>query len=289
MQNKLEYILFLAFSFLSRLLGLKISIYFSKLIALFFFYVVPIRKNTVLENLKFAFPEMTQKEINRIAFKTYRSFSITLVEILYLPYTKDKKIENIIFIKNLNLIKEKYELNKGVILLSAHFGNWEYIAISSSIQVGIPYSVIVKAQRNPYITKWMDKYRQKWGNKIVPLGASIRQVYSELKDKNIVAMVADQRGPVDGIRVNFFGRSAAVYPGPAMLALKTGAPIIYGIAVRQPDFSYVTELVEIELNNLPENEDEKVKEICQRLTSYLEEIIRKHPEQWLWMHKRWKY
>ena len=289
MQNKIEYLLFLTFSFLCRLFGLKLSRYFSIFMALFFFYFIPIRKKTVFENLTFAFPDLNEKQIKEIAVNAYKSFFITLIEILYLPYMKEKEIKYSISINNLQLIKNKFELNKGVILLSAHFGNWEYIAISSSMQVGIPYSVIVKAQRNPYVTKWLDKCRQKWGNKIVPLGASIRQVYTELKERNIIAMVADQRGPEDGIRVNFFGRPASVYPGPAVLAVKTGAPIIYGVAVRQPDFSYITELIEIDLNNLPENQDEKIKEICRRHTFYLEEMIKKYPGQWLWMHERWKY
>jgi KDO2-lipid IV(A) lauroyltransferase len=153
----------------------------------------------------------------------------------------------------------------------------------------IPFSVVVKDQRNVLVNRWMNKYRTKWGNKIVPLGISIRQIYKTLKEKKIVAMVADQRGARDGIRVNFFGRKASVYAGPAMLALKTQTPILYGIAIRQPDYSYTSEFVEIQTKDLTGSDDEKIIELSQRLTDYLEDIIRRNPEQWLWMHKRWKY
>ena len=135
----------------------------------------------------------------------------------------------------------------------------------------------------------MNKYRTKWGNKIVPLGMSVRTIYQELKSKKIIAMVADQRGPADGMRVNLFGIQSATYDGPATLAVKTGSPMIYGIGVRQSDYSYLLELEEIDMNNLPENEEEKIKEITQRHTSILERIIRQYPEQWFWMHNRWKY
>jgi KDO2-lipid IV(A) lauroyltransferase len=135
----------------------------------------------------------------------------------------------------------------------------------------------------------MNKGRTKFGNEVVPLGFSIRKTYQTLKEKKIVAMVADQRGPKEGVKVYFFGRKAAVYTGPAALALKTGAPIICGIPIRERDFRYRMLLVEIPVNNLPENEEEKIREISQRYTNYLEEVIREHPEQWLWMHKRWKY
>ncbi len=190
---------------------------------------------------------------------------------------------------NISFIKSKYEEKNGLILLSAHFGNWEFMAVSIALQTGVPFSVVVKAQRNTYVTDWLNKVRCKWGNRIVPLGISIRQIYKELKDKNVVAMVADQRGPSDGARVNFFGRKASVYSGPTILALKTGAPILYGIAIRQPDKSYLSEFHEICMDNLPDDNEEKINEVNQRLTKYLEDVIRKHPEQWLWMHKRWKY
>jgi KDO2-lipid IV(A) lauroyltransferase len=131
--------------------------------------------------------------------------------------------------------------------------------------------------------------RVKWGNKIVPLGISIRQVYKELKEKRIVAMVADQRGPSDGIRINFMGRKASVFAGPALLALKTGAPIMFGLTIRQPDFSYKTVIEFINTEDLPEEEELKVAELSQRHASVLEKYIKQFPEQWFWMHKRWKY
>ena len=190
---------------------------------------------------------------------------------------------------NINLIKSKHAEKKGLILLSGHFGNWEYMAISIALQTDVPFAIVVKEQRNTFVTEWLNKVRSQWGNRNVQLGISIRQIYKELKDKNIVAMVADQRGPSDGAKVNFFGRKAAVYSGPAVLSLKTGAPILYGMAIRQPDNSYFAEFHEICMDNLPDDYEEKVSEVNQRLTDFLESVIRKYPEQWLWMHKRWKY
>ncbi len=77
--------------------------------------------------------------------------------------------------------------------------------------------------------------------------------------------------------------------GPLKLELKTGAPILYGIPVRQKDYSYKTVIHEISKDNLPEDDEQKIIELSQRHTTYLESFIREHPEQWLWMHKRWKH
>ena len=289
MTDKIEYIIFIAFSFLFKLCGIKLSRKFSSVLALTFFYLIPIRKKTTIENLSNAFPEYSPNKIKQIAFRSYKSFAIALIEILFIPWMKREDIINSIKCSNINMVQEKYNENKGMILLTAHFGNWEFMALSLGLQAGLPFSVVVKTQRNTLVSDWLNRMRSKWGNKTVPLGISIRQIYKELKDKNIVAMVADQRGPSDGVRVNFFGRKTAVYSGPAVLALKTNAPILYAISVRQPDSSYTCEFNEIKTNGLPENEEHKIIELNQRMSDFLESYIRKYPEQWLWMHKRWKY
>jgi len=289
MQNKIEYIIFLAFSGFVRVLGIYVSRRFSYLFAAFFYYIIPIRKSTVLDNLQIAFPEYDEKRIKKIAFGAYRNFIITLMEILYLPSLDRGGIERMLVSKSNAVIIDAYNQNKGLILLSGHFGNWEYLALSVAAQVNIPFSVIVKDQRNGLVSKWLNKMRTKYINKIVLLGPSIRQIYKELKDKNIAALVADQRGDASGMRVSFFNRPTALNSGPALLSIKTGAPIVYGLAIRQPDYTYKTVIEAISLDNLPEREEDKVKEITQRHTAFLEKHIRQYPEQWLWMHKIWKY
>jgi KDO2-lipid IV(A) lauroyltransferase len=289
LQNIIEYIFFILFSFLVRVAGLNLSRKGSVILALVFFYLIPIRKKTVIENLSFSFPDFSRKEIRKIAFNCYKSFAITLVELLAIPWLSKNEMEQMIQCENANFIREKYNEGKGVVLLSAHFGNWEYIALSVSLQIGIPFHVVVKPQRNPYVTKWLENARTKWINKIIPSGISIRQVYKELLNKNIVAMVADQRGPADGPRLDFMGRKALFFTGPAALAVKTGAPVLISIPVRQKDYSYKATLAEISKKDLPEEEEGKVREITIRLKEYLEGFIRKNPEQWFWMHKRWKY
>lgn len=289
MQDRIEYLLWTFFSSLVRLMGLRLSRKVASFLAYLFYYLIPIRKVTVKDNLHRAFSRYSEKEINRIAFGSYKSFMITFIEILFLPSISKSMMESAIEFENIELIQNKYAEGKGLILLGAHFGNWEYVALSGALQAGIPFTVIVKPQRNILVTNWLDNLRIKFGNKIVPLGISVRQVYKELKDKRIVAMAADQRGPSDGVRIDFMGRKASVYAGPAMLALKTGAPMLFGVTVRQPDFSYKTEIEVISTDNLPENEELKIQELSQRHAAALEKYIIKYPEQWLWMHKRWKY
>ncbi|MGQ9644512.1 MAG: lysophospholipid acyltransferase family protein [Ignavibacterium sp.] len=289
MKDRLEYIVFISFSYLFRVTGLRAARGFAYILALVFYYLIPIRKKTVFENLAIAFPNIPMSEKKKIAFGSYLSFAISLVEILYLPWMDESQMKSSVTIENPELIIEKNKLGKGVILLSAHFGNWEYIAASASLQINKKFYIIVKNQRNKLVNDWMNRMRTRWLNEVVPLGVSIRNIYSVLKNNGIAAMVADQRGPEEGLKLEFFGKKTAVYTGPSVLSLKTGAPIIFGIPIRQKDYSYHATLVELDKSNLPEDEEAKVKVLTERMIKYLEEIIRKHPEQWLWMHRRWKH
>jgi Kdo2-lipid IVA lauroyltransferase/acyltransferase len=289
LKNILEYIPFLFLGKIIGLFGLSLSRKFSIILAFIFFYFIPIRKQVVFDNLRKAFPDFDEKKLKEVAFGCYRSVIVSFLEILCMQTMKRSEIIDMLKVDNEDLILENYKYGKGVILLSAHFGNWELIAVSISARINIPFHVVVKHQSNPYVDRKINSLRIKWGNEIVSLGISIRNIYKELKNKNLVAMVADQRGPADGLRIKFFNIETAIYSGPAILAIKTGAPLIYGLTIRQPDFSYKVVLEKINLEDLPYNEEEKVKEISQRLASFLEKYIRHYPEQWLWMHKIWKY
>lgn len=289
LQNRLEYILFLGLSYLTKLLGLNLSRRLAKGLAYVFYFIIPIRKKVAIKNLRMAFPDYSEKKIRKITIETYKSFSITLIETLYIPHISKEEMINSLKCINLDLIDRKIKEKKGTIILSAHFGNWEYLASSLALQLDVPLNMLIKVQRNPYVTEFMNKVRTKWSNVVIPLGTAVRQIFKALNENQIVIMAADQRGNVEGIRVKFLGMMSAVYSGPAVFALKTGVSIVIAISVRQPDYSYKVEFTELSVNDLPEDYDSKVEEISKKYLNSLEKLIKQYPEQWLWMHKRWKY
>lgn len=258
-------------------------------LALLFFYLIPIRKNVVKKNLSLAFPDFSAKEINKTTFACYKSLAITLIEILCLPILNEKDIEKYFVWENFSLLEKKYSEKKGVILLISHSANWEYATLAISQKMGFPFGVIMKEQRNTLVSDWMIKNRSKWGNRMITLGISVRNFYKELLDKNIVLLAADQRAPKESQRVLFFGRLSTCFFGPALLAIKTGAPIIFALMKREKSLSYTIRFEEVSLENLPLLEEEKLLEISQRHTTILEKAIRTAPDQWLWMHDRWKF
>ncbi|MFA6599002.1 MAG: lysophospholipid acyltransferase family protein [Ignavibacteriaceae bacterium] len=289
MKNKLEYFLFYSLSKFFCLLGIDAARKFALPFALLFYYFIPIRKEVVKKNLSLAFPHFSNTEIAKTTFACYKSLAITLIEILCLPILKKSDVEKYFNMENISLLEKKYSENKGVILLISHSANWEYAALAVSQKMGFPFGVIMKEQRNTLVSEWMVKNRGKWGNRMITLGITVRNFYKELLDKNIVLLAADQRAPKESQRVLFFGRLSTCFSGPASLAIKTGAPIVYALMKREKDLSYSIRFEEVSMENLPHSEDEKVLEISKRHTAILEEAIRTAPEQWLWMHDRWKF
>lgn len=272
-----------------RIANHKLLVKMSAVLAFVFYNLLPLRKTVVLENLKSAFPDLDEKDISLIAKKSYKSFAITFLELLKLKYsTKQEIIDQVIFDSN-ETVKDCIKNNKSLILLTAHFGSWEYGAMSYGIKYNIPMNVLAKRQSNQHVTDLVTEIRTRFGNKEIFTGSSVKEIYKALLEKEIIGVVGDQRGPKEGPRVKFFGKDTAVFTGTATMALKTKTPIVVILVARQKDYKYKMISEEISFENLPEKLEDQVVEINQRYFNILERTIKEYPEQWFWMHKIWKY
>lgn len=289
MKNILEYILFSLFSHIFCLFGFKRAHLFAPFLTYVFYDILKLRRKVVLKNLSIAFPELGAEARENLARDCYLSSAKTFIEIMALPSLKYEEIEHYFDQSSIEMALNAYNKGKGVVLMTAHFGNWEIAALGYARKLGIPFSTLAQPQRNHFVTCWMERERTKWGNRVYKTGHAAMTLYKALINGEIIAVVADQRGAEDGLRVPFFGVMSAVNEGSAALAIKTGAPIIFCIMIRQPDNSYKMETREISFDNLPDTKEGKIAEISRRHTAVLEEYIRSYPEMWFWMHNRWKY
>lgn len=246
------------------------------------------KKHTIL-NIRTAFPGKTEEEIHDITHKSYRSLAITFMEIVAMPFMSLNKILSMIHFTNIELIKELNAEQKGLILLSGHFGNWELLAFSAGYLSQIPMSIIIKKQRNRHIADLLQKVRTRCGNGVIDMENAAKNIIKELLQKKPIALLADQAAdPNKDVFIDFFGRPAVTYEAPAQLALKFGTPVIIGFAIRKKDGTYTVTLHRIKTEDLENNAESRV-ELTKRHVKILEDTIREYPEQWAWQHKRWKY
>jgi KDO2-lipid IV(A) lauroyltransferase len=263
----------------------RLTKYFSYIV----YYLIPLRKNIVFSNIKSAFPEKSDSEINELTLSTYRNILITFFELMILPFISENELISSVTYENYDLLQRLSNDHKGLMLLTGHLGGWELCPSAIKIKLGRKLYILAKPQSNSLTSNWVMNAREKFGNKVILSGISVKNIYQKIKEGEIVIVGGDQRGNYEGPRFQFFKISTALYLGAASIALKTNCPIIITIFERQPDYSYIIYFEELDLKNLSDNYDKNVIEITQRYVSSLEKYIKKNPEQYFWLHKLWKY
>ncbi len=284
-----EYLLFQLVGFFLRMFPLSVVRRMGATVGEFVGATLGYRRAVTLDNLRNAFPEMEEKTLEGIMRSSFRSVSTALFEFMCFPWLSVDVINDVIKIENPELIREMYARGKGIILLTAHFGNWELLAQSIPVKTGIPVYVIVKPQANRRVDSKINAWRTKFGNIAVPMESSVRELLKVLREKRAIGIVGDQTAAKESAAVPFFGRDVPTFEGPAMFSLKTGAPMLVGFAVRQPDGNYLAQFFEVPSSDLIAYTPANILTLTKRHVAMTEAIIRKHPEQWMWMHKRWKH
>ena len=249
------------------------------------FVFVPIRKKHIVDSLTKSFPAKSEQEIKKIAKDVYKQFVCTVVEIIFVSKMTDEQIKNAVCFQNIYLIERALKQGKGGVIMSAHFGNWEMLALSFAKRY--PLSVIVAKQENPYFDNIINNIRSKRGYKTIYKDVAPLGVLRALKRNEFVAILADQHAGVQGVYTPFFYREVSTPKGPAVFALRAKCPLYTGFCARQPDGRYVVSFEEISLPNT--GDDEKNIEII--MTEYnkiLQRHVEENPSFWFWFHRRWK-
>jgi len=253
-----------------------------------FYFVAPNYRRTTLKNLRNALgDELPDSEIRRIGLASWAHLGWIGFDALTFPRLSADSVGSIVRYEGLDHIRKAYAKGKGVLLFSGHFGHWELVAVMQGF-LGMPLALVTRRLDNPLLEKRLARLRTLSGNEIIHRQGAVRQMLKALKRNLGIAIVIDQDARGSGIFVPFFGRPAATTPTLAAVALKTGAPIIPVFSVPRPDGSYdVIYRPEVEVVDTGDQEAD-VHRVTAECTAMIERWVRRHPEIWLWMHRRWK-
>lgn len=239
-------------------------------------------------NLRLAFGGgLSEREERRIVRECWKHFGRITFDSLAFPRLSARDIGTVVRVEGAERVRSAYERGKGVLFFSGHMGHWEIAALAQGF-AGHRMLLVARPLDNPHLERMLARLRTLSGNIVIHKRSAVREILRALREGLGAAIVIDQDARNEGIFVPFFGIPAATTPTLALLALRTGAPIIPVFAYPGPRGTWrVVYDPEVPVEPTGDREAD-VARITAACTAVIERQVRAHPEQWLWMHRRWK-
>ncbi len=242
-------------------------------------------RRVAVQNLSRAFPDWTPAQARATARRVFRNFGVSLAEFLKAPSMTRAQLERRITVLGLEHLDAALREGKGVLLITGHFGNWELMA-RYICMLGYPISVIARDADDKDATALVTMVRERSGYKVFPRGNAARLTLKALRANEAVGILPDQNA--GDVYVEFFGQKAGSVAGPAVFHLRTGAPLVPLFNVRLPgDYHRIEILPPMRFEPTGDARYDQQR-VMQALHDVLETYVRRYPDQWLWLHDRWK-
>jgi KDO2-lipid IV(A) lauroyltransferase len=286
----LEAGLFILLSLPLAVLPLRLSLKAGEILGLFVFYVWQSRRRIAIENLKSALSSGAvgvSEPVEDVIRENFRNLGRSFIEVIKIYYGLGDPIINSVVFEGTENFRRAKANDRGVIFVTGHCGNWELLAISCSVKLS-DLSIVIRPIDNPYLNSLVEKVRMKYGNRVISKKGALKPVLQTLKKNGAVGILMDQAViPEEGYVIDFLCRGAWTTKMPALIARKTGAAVLPAFIHREGRGHKIIIHPEVELSNNRDTE-EAVKEDTIAFSRSIEEYIKEHPSEWLWIHRRWK-
>ena len=247
------------------------------------------RRRVAVSNLKRAFHDLGGTEAERLAERCFENLGVNFVESLILPFIPKQELVKRFSMKDRHFADEALALNRGMMALVFHYANWEIMGVASHF---LERDIIVLARplkRHQRINEYLNKLRAETGLTVIPNANTGKDVMRYLKDNKIVAILGDQREKRSrGVLVEFFGEKAPTSKGIAMIGMKTRSPVVPFYFKREGFLRYTivcNPAIEMERKG---NIEDLIYKNTRKINAFLEDLLRESPEDWFWLHRRWK-
>ncbi len=250
------------------------------------FHLVRRNRNIAMGNLRRAYPEKTEQQIKAIAQEVFRNLGKLLYELCWSTCLQNGELARHVKVQGTAHLSEAYKMGKGSLVLTAYFGNWELMPILGSL-TGYPFSIVYRPLDAKPLENFIVKSRTRFGGYMIPKKRALRKILRGLERKEMVALLMDQNvSRHEGVFAPFFDRPACTNKGLALLALRTGAPVIPAFVLRKERGFEGLILPEILLVRTGDREkDLEINTLA--YNRVIESLVRQYPEQWFWVHRRW--
>jgi len=286
----LEVVIVIVLSMPLAILPMSVALKVGDALGLLLFYVWGSRRKIAIDNLEKSVSAgglLISEPAEAVIKSNFMNLGRSFIEVIKIYYGLGDKIIESIRIEGIEHFRAAQAKGKGVILLAGHCGNWELLAVAASAKLS-GMAIVARPINNPYAHKLVERVRRKYGNEVIYKKGALKPVIRKLKNNECVGILMDQAViPEEGYVMDFLGRGAWTMKMPAVIARKTGAAVIAGFIHRTAAGHMITVYPEVELSGNSDKE-EAVMEDTKKFSSYIENYIKEHPAEWLWIHRRWK-
>ena len=288
----IDYLLYLflkVFGLLINLLPESFALWLGRQMGSIGYYLDWEHRGVALQNLYLAFGrERSESQIRRIAKRTFQNLGMMIIEFFRIPGLEKEDFKEKVRVEGLDEALKLLEMKKGGLLLIGHFGNWELMGFMSKV-LGNPILVIAKPIKQKRIDQWITGIRKVAGLELIPPENASQKVIQALSHNRLIGILIDQRAKRSrGVWADFFGKKVPTHPGLAVLALKTGAPVVPVFMIRD-GFQKHRLMIKEPLKLIQTGDFKKdVEANTQLFNDTLESMIRQYPDQWFWIHRRWE-
>lgn len=231
---------------------------------------------------------LEESEATRLSLRIFEHLGQMFIEFLKPGSFGKDYVQKLVETRGLENLEKAKEKGKGVLILAAHLGNWELLGSALLEHVG-PITVVYKKAKNPFVTEFIRKTRKKRGIETIPHRNSARKIMAILKKGEAVGILLDQHATnKDAIRADFFGMPVATNYGLALIAIKTGTPVVPAFLVRNEEGNYCCTYEEPIILTKGDDMQEEILRATTTFNSIMEKWIRNYPDQWFWLHNRFR-
>ncbi|QWV92678.1 lysophospholipid acyltransferase family protein [Geomonas oryzisoli] len=289
----LETAFFLVISFTIALLPNSIALSVGRWLGRTAFLFLGRRRRVAITNLEASLPFLESQpgwqggSARDIARGVFENLGCCIVEVCKIYGGRGQELIDNVEIRGTENFDAAFAKGKGLIFITAHSGNWELLALAFGVRKH-DLSVVARRQDNPYLNRMIERIRKSYGNGLIYKDGALRAMFSALKKREVVGLLIDQAVQSEwGILADFLGRPAWTMRMPSLIARKSGAPLVPAFIHREGSKSVITLHPEYLLSTA-EDPEVAAAEDAKGLNRYIEDYVVQHPEQWYWVHKRWK-
>jgi KDO2-lipid IV(A) lauroyltransferase len=274
---------------IAQTISLEIGRSIARQMAWLFADVLRIRRNVVHENLLHAFPEMSQSEVRRLVRRMWEHLFLLVLEVAHVPRKiHETNWRRYVRLKNVDRVVQMLLGDRPIVMVTAHYGNFEVGGFMLGL-LGFPTFTVARNLDNPYLDRFVSRFRGATGQFIIPKNGGYDQILDVLAAGGTMSFLADQYAGPKGAWVQFFGRPASAYKAIALFSMEHDAPVaVCGARRLACPLQFEMECLAVADPRDAAQSVASIHEMTQWYTSKLEEMIRRAPEQYWWLHRRWK-